>query len=200
MYFIEGNIGVGKSTLVSALSDRGLATLQEPVDSWSANTNKNGNNILQEFYTDPKRWAYTFQSIAFRTRVMGMDALPSDCIVERSVYTDRMVFAEAARDSGNIDDIEWVDYTGWFDFVMNKLGNRPTGIIYLRGSPETCMKQIEQRGRKGEENISMDYLRLLHKKHDNWLIGEDNVLVLDIDTMDRSTFVDRILSFVTSEW
>lgn len=197
MYFVEGNIGVGKSTLVKALEERGLDTLQEPVDSWSTTTNENGKNILEEFYTDPKRWAYTFQSIAFRTRIMGMDTISDDCIVERSVYTDRMVFAEAARDIGNIDDIEWNDYTNWFDFVMNKIGKRPRGIIYLRGSPETCMEQIKKRGRKGEENIDMDYLRLLHRKHDNWLIGEDNVLVLDIDKMDRSTFVDRILAFVS---
>lgn len=197
MYFVEGNIGVGKSTLVKALEERGLDTLQEPVDSWSTTANENGKNILEEFYTDPKRWAYTFQSIAFRTRIMGMDTISDDCIVERSVYTDRMVFAEAARDIGNIDDIEWNDYTNWFDFVMNKIGKRPRGIIYLRGSPETCMDQIKKRGRKGEENIDMDYLRLLHRKHDNWLISEDNVLVLDIDKMDRSTFVDRILAFVS---
>ena len=197
MYFVEGNIGVGKSTLVKALEERGLSTLQEPVDSWSTTTNENGKNILEEFYTAPKRWAYTFQSIAFRTRIMGMDTISDDCIVERSVYTDRMVFAESARDSGNIDDIEWNDYTNWFDFVMNKIGKRPRGIIYLRGSPETCMEQIKKRGRKGEENIDMDYLRLLHRKHDNWLINEDNVLVLDIDNMDRSTFVDRILAFVS---
>lgn len=197
MYFIEGNIGVGKSTLVNALKEHGLETLQEPVDAWSSCRNSNGKNILQEFYDDPKRWAYTFQSMAFRTRVMGMSSLSNNCIIERSVYTDRMVFAEAALDDGYIDTIEWNDYINWFDFIMDKFGKKPDGIIYLRGSPETCMKQIKQRGRQGEENISLDYLKVLHKKHDKWLTNEDNVLVLDIDTMDRSTFVDRVTAFVS---
>jgi deoxyadenosine/deoxycytidine kinase len=197
MYFIEGNIGAGKSTLVSALAERGLNTLQEPVDSWTATRNSNGKNLLQEFYEDPKRWAYTFQSMAFRTRVMSMDTIDDDCIVERSVYTDRMVFAEAAKDDGNIDMIEWNDYINWFDFIMDKLGKKPNGIIYLRGSPETCMKHIKQRGREGEENISLDYLKVLHKKHDIWLSNESNVLVLDIDTMDRSTFVDEVIRYLT---
>lgn len=197
MYFIEGNIGVGKSTLVNALKERGLETLQEPVEAWSSCRNSNGRNILQEFYEDPKRWAYTFQSMAFRTRVMGMSSLPDNCIIERSVYTDRMVFAEAALDDGYIDTIEWNDYVSWFDFIMDKFGKKPDGIIYLRGSPDTCMKQIKQRGRPSEENISLDYLTVLHKKHDRWLANEDNVLVLDIDTMDRSTFADRVTAFVS---
>jgi len=197
MYFIEGNIGVGKSTLVNALKERGLETLQEPVEAWSSCCNSNGKNILQEFYDDPKRWAYTFQSMAFRTRVMGMSSLPDNCIIERSVYTDRMVFAEAALDDGYIDAIEWNDYISWFDFIVDKFGKKPDGIIYLRGSPDTCMKQIKQRGRPSEENISLDYLTVLHKKHDRWLANEDNVLVLDIDTMDRSTFVDRVIAFVS---
>ena len=197
MFFIEGNIGVGKSTLVEKLKDNGMITLQEPVDAWSNVRNSNGKNILQEFYGDPKRWAYTFQSIAFRSRILGMKNLPERCIVERSVFTDRMVFAETAHDEGNIDEIEWNDYVIWFDFVMDIAGSKPTGIIYLRGSPETCLEQIKRRGRVGEEGITIDYLRALHRKHDKWLSEEENVLVLDIDTMDRSTFVDKVISFVS---
>lgn len=197
MFFIEGNIGVGKSTLVEKLKNNGMITLQEPVDAWSNVRNSNGKNILQEFYGDPKRWAYTFQSIAFRSRIVGMKNLPEKCIVERSVFTDRMVFAETAHDEGNIDEIEWNDYITWFDFVMDITGSKPSGIIYLRGSPETCLKQIKQRGRVGEEGITIDYLRALHRKHDKWLSDEENVLILDIDTMDRSTFVDKVISFVS---
>ena len=199
MFFVEGNIGVGKSTLVKELEGRGLATLQEPVAAWESVVNQNGKNVLQEFYDDPKKWAYAFQSIAFRSRIIGMKDLPTGCIVERSVYTDRMVFAETAHEAGNISPIEWDDYTGWFDFVMNMCNVSPMGIIYLRGSPTTCMNQIKTRGRPGEENITLDYLKQLHAKHDKWLLEEPNVLVLDIDKMDRATFADRIIDFVSRE-
>jgi deoxyadenosine/deoxycytidine kinase len=198
MFFVEGNIGVGKSTLVSALSECGLSTLQEPVDAWMKQRNANDKNILQEFYEDPHRWAYAFQSIAFRSRIIGMKDLQPDCIVERSIYTDRMVFAETARASGHISNVEWLDYTSWFDFVTQLVDADPSGIIYLRACPQTCLDQVRKRAREGEDTITLEYLTALHKRHDAWLMNESNVLVLDVDKDDRSTFVNKVKVFVSS--
>ena len=181
MYFVEGNIGSGKSTFLKKLSTE-FKVVQEPVDEWSKMRNANGKNILEEFYEDPRRNAYLFQSIAFRSRVKNITDLKDadNVIVERSIYTDRMVFAEVCKEDGNINEIEWNDYTEWFDFVVKYIGFKPKGFIYLRTIPEKSHERITKRKRSGESNISLEYLKKLHQRHDKWLIDESNVLVLDV--------------------
>jgi deoxyadenosine/deoxycytidine kinase len=187
MYFVEGNIGSGKSTFLKKLSTE-FKVVQEPVDEWSKMKNaSSGKNILEEFYEDPKRNAYLFQSIAFRSRVKNITDIDADnVIVERSIYTDRMVFAEVCKEDGNINEIESNDYTEWFDFVVKHIGFKPKGFIYLRTDPEKSHERITKRNRSGESNISLEYLRKLHHRHDKWLCPESSrdatvpVLVLDV--------------------
>ena len=73
----------GKSTFLRVLQSRfPVSTVQEPVDKWqkisrfaigisfleltiSSNEGAKSENLLDMFYKDPKRWAYTFQTYAF---------------------------------------------------------------------------------------------------------------------------------------
>jgi deoxyadenosine/deoxycytidine kinase len=199
MYFVEGNIGSGKSTFLKKLSTE-FKVVQEPVDEWSKMRNANGKNILEEFYEDPERNAYLFQSIAFRSRVKNITDLDESVIVERSIYTDRMVFAEVCKEDGNISEIEWNDYTEWFDFVVKHIGFKPKGFIYLRTDPEKSYERINKRNRSGESNISMDYLKKLHERHDKWLMDANvPVLVLDVTEEFESNpepLVQKVRDFV----
>lgn len=198
-FFIEGNIGVGKSTIIRLLNEHGVETMQEPVDSWTAvKDEENGKNILENFYEDPKRWAYTFQSIAFRSRVRGLDRLTPDSVAERSIFTDHCVFAEVARTSGNITNVEWDDYTDWFDWVVSKTDQSTQGFVYLRAEPDVCHQRIQGRARPGEESIPLEYLQQLHERHDEWLLNESNVLVLDMNHQKPEDVIQPLLSFLRS--
>lgn len=77
---VEGNIGAGKSTFLDIMSDRSLElqdiieVVPEPVDEWQAVTGVAGAgaepvNLLDRFYKDPKRYAYTFQHYVLLTRM-----------------------------------------------------------------------------------------------------------------------------------
>lgn len=50
----------------------------EPVDKWQC-IGENGVNVLDAFYRDPERYAYTFQNYVFVTRVMQV--LPPDVLL-----------------------------------------------------------------------------------------------------------------------
>ena len=84
-------------------------------------------------------------------------------------------------------------YDSWFDPVVSILpGLVPDGFIYLRASPDTCHRRLQLRKRVEENNVSLDYLRGLHDKHENWLFpaqcgnhGLLSVIQLPLD-MDRS--------------
>ena len=64
----------------------------------------------------------------------------------------------------------FVRFVVWFDPVVSVLpGLVPDGFIYLRASPDTCHRRLQLRKRAEENNVSLDYLRGLHDKHENWL-------------------------------
>ena len=88
-------------------------------------------------------------------------------ITERSLYTDKMVFAKMLYDSGKIEFINYQIYLNWFntfaeEFPVNK-------IIYVRTEPEICHKRISKRSREGEDNIPLEYLKSCSKYHENML-------------------------------
>ncbi len=59
---LDGNIGAGKSTLLNAIRERisEINYVDEPVGQWTVLKNTEGKNLLELFYEDKKRWAYTF--------------------------------------------------------------------------------------------------------------------------------------------
>ena len=75
---VEGNIGAGKSTFLSIMSDPVLElqdiieVVPEPVEQWQSVPSGEGGppiNLLDRFYKDPKRYAYTFQHYVLLTRM-----------------------------------------------------------------------------------------------------------------------------------
>ena len=203
MYFVEGNVGTGKSTFLKILEKLGIPILLEPVNEWTQIKNTNDKNLLEEFYGDQERYAYTFQSVAFRTRVKNLIGCEPSTIVERSIFTDRNVFAKTCYESGKMNNIEWTDYNSWFDWLADTFDVKPKGYIYLRATPEVSYERIKKRCRSGEETIPFEYLKELHNKHEKWLMDEPNVLVLDVD-MDfendagrQSDMCEKVLEFTS---
>ena len=72
IFSVEGNIGSGKSTLVKCLSkclpkslrNHEIIFLQEPVDVWNTIKDENGVTILEKFYADQNKYAFSFQMMA----------------------------------------------------------------------------------------------------------------------------------------
>lgn len=68
VYSIEGNIGSGKSTLLQLLRSHipTMTVSPEPIGEWQR---IGSYNILEAYYNDSKRWAYSFQTYALLTRM-----------------------------------------------------------------------------------------------------------------------------------
>lgn len=171
---LDGNIGAGKSTLLAALRAAmpDVEFVDEPVGEWMTLKNAEGKSLLELFYEDKRRWAYTFQNCAILTRLRAIKAAMVSTkkrviVTERSVLTDRYVFAEMLRDSGDIDDLEWQLYLNWFDTFAAGLPLR--GIIHLTTGVGTSAGRIVTRGRHGEEHIPLDYLSALDAQHHKWI-------------------------------
>ena len=188
---LDGNIGAGKSTLLAEIRNKlhDVHIVDEPVGQWTALKNAEGKNLLELFYEDKKRWAYTFQNCAILTRLKNIqDAVenldstmkePQVIITERSVLTDKHVFAEMLRDGGDIDPLEWELYESWFNIFGKKYPVR--GIVYVSTSANTSKGRIQIRNRQGEDRIGIDYLDALDTQHKKW-VENTNIPVLTLST------------------
>lgn len=183
-FVIEGNIGVGKSTLLSVCEDNDyfkahFSVFTEPLDQWQS-VNGSKHNLLENFYADPKKNAYIFQNFVFITRFLQhQKAAMANCprLLERSVWTDKFVFAAAVKETGLMTPLEGEVYDAWYSAVVETLPHLvPSAFIYLRADPKVCFGRLKTRNRDEESSVPLSYLQLLHNKHEKWFIeGSDAV-------------------------
>jgi deoxyadenosine/deoxycytidine kinase len=164
---LEGNIGAGKTTFLTGLAERfpDYQIVLEPIEEW---TKKYGeSSILELFYADKARWAFTFQVCAIQTLVAAVKKVSAEktiVITERSALTSRFVFAQMLKDGGFITELEWSLYLRIFDEYALPI----SGIIYMDTDPVTSAERILKRGRPGE-TVSLEYLMDLDVRHRDWL-------------------------------
>lgn len=185
-FCVEGNISVGKTTFLRKVMasyvelKEMVQVVPEPLEKWQDMPGPRGEdqsfNILDAFYKNPERYAYTFQNYVFVTRLQQeRESRARDKslrLMERSVFSDRMVFVRAVHEACFMNDMELSVYDSWFNPIISALpGLVPDGFIYLRAQPETCKHRMEGRGRaeETEGGVSLDYLHNLHGKHEEWL-------------------------------
>ena len=194
---VQGNIGSGKSTLIHYLQslykdceDKRVCFLQEPIDEWNTIKDSDGTTMIELFYNDQDRYAFGFQMMAYISRLVILKQALKDgydiIISERSLDTDRNIFAKMLYDDGKISSVEYQIYLKWFDEFKKDFPEEL--IIYVKTLPVVAHTRVGVRGRKGE-NIPIEYIQKCHDYHEQWIspIPSDNVCVIDgnIDTNER---------------
>ncbi|XP_068617161.1 deoxyguanosine kinase, mitochondrial [Brachionichthys hirsutus] len=192
---IEGNIAVGKSTFARLLQAAcpDWEVVAEPVNKWqnvetgssermNSSPGETVSNLLQMMYRDPRRWSYTFQTYSCMSRLrtqlqpppahlLRSEGTPVQ-VYERSIYSDRYIFALTMFELGCINSTEWAVYQDWHSLLVQQFGHKVAleGIIYLRAPPGECMERLEHRGRAEEAGVQLDYLDKLDAQHQRWLV------------------------------
>ena len=188
---VDGNIGSGKSTLVKYLQScehlgvKIFTVLKEPVDEWESIKNENGETVIECFYKDQTKYAFSFQMMAYISRLASLRKIVADpvnqnaiIITERSMLTDKYVFAKMLYDDNKIEKINYSIYLKWFNEFITDL---PVDkIIYLNTSPEICHSRILKRSRAGDDKVSLEYLKNCDNYHNDWLLNS-SIQVLTID-------------------
>lgn len=187
LFYIEGNIGTGKTTFINLLTsylsrfheiNHDAQVTLEPVDEWMNTEDSDGLNILQKFYGDQEKWSFAFQMNSFISRVKKVqddyfspskDDMKKLLFVERSIYTDRHCFAKLCYESGKMTKLEYDIYCKWNDWLSQQFNVTPDVYIYLRCEPTINEARVKERARSSEENIPIEYLKALHEKHDEWM-------------------------------
>ena len=191
---VEAIIGAGKSTLLetikNAYSASGeLLVVQEPVETWM-NVNAAGENLLEMYYGDQKRWAFSFQTFAMFSRIEALrqvEATATDAtraiVIERSWLSDRHCFAAMLKDDGNLSAVEEAMHAQLF---RETKWPKIDGVVYLDVDVANAQKRVAARGRSEESEIPTDYQERLSKKHEEWVTklegdANESVGVLRLD-------------------
>lgn len=153
---IEGNIGVGKSTIIEKLKQEGYNCLSEPIDEWRNTC----GNILEKMYREPKKYTFAFQLNAILS-IIQQNYNKLEIITERSIISAFHVFTKVSLEIGNITPTEYQILEKYFDYFFENI-NMPTAIIYLKLKPEQCMERIKHRKRPEEKELSLKYIKILH--------------------------------------
>lgn len=213
VFFIEGNIGAGKSTLLKKLEEcnANINVIYEPVDSWmNMKAPGSSESLFELYYKDKARYGFMFQMVALQSRIAHIIRVTEEAtkvnentiiVCERSFLTDHEIFAKMLHNQKIMSDEEYYVYKMWYDFFIELLKPIVHGIIYLRTSPETCYKRMQQRNRHGEEGVKLEYLQELHEQHENWLWQPqtqkylENVFVVNGD-VENLQITNRMLEFL----
>ena len=205
---IEGNVGVGKSTLLNAIQKvideeeiGDVMIFKEPIELWNGITDGT-HTILELFYQNPSKYALVFQTLVALTTIRELQRITKEhpevkvIICERSLLSSQMVFAESLREEGALKEFEYEVYRELFrDQEVEWM--YPEETIYLKADPATCLLRVRERKREGEQRIDlkwlMDYERYYEKFFKNHSIQPTTLEVKYWDEPTRLLWARRIL-------
>ena len=177
---IAGNIGSGKSSLTSVLSD---------YFKWEAFFERvDDNPYLADFYEDMRRWSFNLQVFFLSSRFEHQQAIeeaPHSVVQDRSIYEDAEIFARNLYEMGLMSDRDFENYQALFSIMTSYL-RPPHLLVYLRASVPTLVRHIQQRGRAYENTIRIEYLERLSRHYEDWVERYDlgPKLIVDVDELD----------------
>ncbi|HAT61755.1 MAG TPA: deoxynucleoside kinase [Prevotella sp.] len=177
---VAGNIGSGKTTLTNLLARHyGWIPRFEPVEN---------NPYLDDYYKDINRWSFNVEVFFLKQRFRDMLEIShtkKTVIQDRSIYEGVYVFTANNKAMGNLSDRDFNTYMDLFDSMM-MIVRPPQLMIYLRSSVPHLVNNIERRGRKCEESMSIEYLQNVNGRYDDFIFHQytGDVLVIDVDHID----------------
>lgn len=177
---IAGNIGAGKTTLCTMLGKHfGWEVHYESTDD---------NPYLSDFYEDMQRWSFNLQIYFLHNRygqILKIQNGDHTVIQDRTIYEDAYIFAPNLHDMGLMTSRDFNNYTELFTKMTSQI-QPPDLLIYLRAGIGTLVAHIEDRGRDYEGSMSLDYLKRLNRRYEDWINGynEGNILIIDVDSID----------------
>ena len=146
---IDGNIGSGKTTQLGLLEKKGWKVRREPIDKWP----------LEEFYKDPKRWAFYFHMVILQTLRPIESKEP--IIYERSLLSSRWVFWPVLLKK----DIVTAKEDATYDKFYNQYAWYPDIYIFLSKKLDLAWDHIQKRRQAGDDGVTLEYLHELDEEY-----------------------------------
>lgn len=180
---IDGNIGVGKSTVSTLLAEHYNATLI--LEEFS------DNKYLPLFYKEPEKYSLQLELSFLADRYKQLEKQLSNnndrqLMIADYHFTKSRLFAKV-----NLSKDEFQLFDQYYHILSASLP-KPDLLIYLKSDTEQLQKNIKKRGRSYEGNIENEYLIKVQNEYDRFLEeAEQKTLILDLTNIDLLTDTTR---------
>ncbi len=183
---VEGNIGVGKTSLATRISKRynGKLILEEFED----------NPFLAKFYHDQEKYAFPLELsfLADRYQQLKRELLHQDLFYDFTVsdyfLNKSLIFARKT-----LKNDEYQLFMTLFN-IMNAKLPRPDLLVHLYVHTGRLQANIRNRGREYEKSISDGYLEKIQDSYLNYLKQQQHlrILLLDMNAIDFIAYPDHL--------
>jgi deoxyguanosine kinase len=170
---IEGVIGVGKTTLAKLLADRldAKLILEEP----------EANPFLEDFYKDPRRYAFQTQMFFLVSRHQELREKAQPDLFHEGIVCDYLFQKDRIFANINLSDRELSLYNRVAPLLEADLPP-PDLVVYLQAGPEVLLRRIEQRGRHYERLMDPKYVATLVEAYNYFFFHYREAPLLVVNT------------------
>jgi deoxyguanosine kinase len=176
---VEGVIGVGKTSLANLLSERmdGRLVLENPEE----------NPFLDSFYKDSRHYAFQTQLFFLLSRFKQQQDLPEPDLFHPLVVADYLFAKDRIFAYINLSEAEITLYEKVMALMEVRV-RKPDLVVYLQSSTERLLRNIRQRNRHYEKDISEQYLRTLNEAYNHFFFHYEETPLLIVN----STAIDYV--------
>lgn len=194
---IEGNIGAGKTTLASRMSQQfNTRLILEQFED---------NSFLPKFYEDPTRYAFPLELSFLADRFQQLKTqLAVHDMFHPVTISDYFILKSLIFAKKTLNGEEFTLYTRLFSIIENALP-KPDLLVYLYLDISRLQSNIRQRGRAYEQKIEDNYLQRIQEGYLDYIRQQQGLRVLLIDT-NKLDFVahqedyDQLIDIITKEY
>lgn len=172
---IEGNIGAGKTSLATMLSEKynTRLVLEKFID----------NPFLPKFYKDPQRYAFSVETAFLSERYHQFNnELINVNLREEMVVTDYSFYKSLIFARQTLDPSEFVLFSDLFK-IINRQVAQPGLFVYLHNSIDQVMENIHHRGRDFEQEIEASYLNKIESSYFKFMHEASGLRCVIIETV-----------------
>ena len=173
----EGNIGAGKTTLATKISEdfNAKTVLERFAD----------NPFLPKFYKDQNRYAFPLEMSFLADRYQQLsDDLAQFDLFKDFIVADYHIFKSLIFAKITLAEDEYRLYRNLFDIIYREMP-KPDLYIYLYQNSERLLQNIKKRGRSYEQKIPAEYLDKINNGYLDYIKSQTELNVLIIDVSDR---------------
>lgn len=172
---IEGNIGIGKTTLAQKIATRYNTELLTETFT--------NNFYLKDFYKNPKKFALAVETFFLKDRIQQASTFwkkRKPLVVADYSILKSLVFA-----GQNLKVADFKKYKQFFDISINK-EEHPNLLVYLNAEISQLESQIKKRGRDFEKDIKKTYLKKIENGYKELIKSDLPFPVISVSVKEKN--------------
>ncbi len=180
---IEGNIGAGKTSLATMVSqDFNAKLILERFKD---------NPFLPKFYQNRERYAFPLEMSLLADRYQQLsDDLAQYDLFRDFVVSDYDIFKSSIFAKITLQEDEYLLYNKLFELIYKEM-KKPDLYVYLYQDTDKLLEKIRIRGREYEQKIQASYLEDIHKSYLRFIRSQSRMKVQVIDITKKDFINNR---------